>query len=130
MSKAIEIQSNKIFDQAFTVAVSASESDILNLHGAKLVGFIIPSNLTATYINFLASDSETGTFDLVKVNTAAFPPVDQIKAFNVGQGYYPVIDQEFLALQFIKIKTVDVSNVAVVQAGSDAIIKAVLLKNY
>ncbi len=126
MSKSEQIQSSRDFTKIVTISVGQSLSDSINLNGSNLVGVRIPNNLTGTYINFQDSDSLSGSYQTLKTNNTATPPLTENIRLNVEAGKYPLAVGDFSGIEFLKIESVDSTNVAVVQTGSDAIISLVL----
>ena len=49
-----------------TIASSGTTSDVIDLGGATLCGFIMPAAITGTSINLEMSDDDTGTFVAVQ----------------------------------------------------------------
>lgn len=132
MPNSSQVQSNRDYSKTVTIAVGQSNSEAINIAGTNLVGLLIPANMTATFINFLVSDEIDGTFLALKTNTpktATSDPAQFTVALNVVSGtafWYGFKPEDLAPWEFIKIKSVDSSDVANNQLSTPAIIKLVL----
>ena len=81
-----------------TLVVSATKTDVIDLYGTTLLGFITDTNLTGTAITFEVCDTVDGTFVELRGsdNTAVSFTVATAKAYHVNP-------QHFAAWRFMKL---------------------------
>lgn len=112
MTSEKNYSNDKFYDLTTTIAVGQTDSTAIDLSGLELVGFFIPSNLTATSISIQAAPSSAGTYVVAQDGsgstyslTVAANKYVPINNFNVVAG-----------LRFIKLTA------GTAQASTDAVI--------
>lgn len=132
MPESSQVQSNRDYTKTVTIAVGQSDSEAINIAGTNLIALLIPENMTASFINFLVSDAINGIFLPLKTNTpktSSSDPAEFTVALNVVSGtpfWYGFKPEDLAPWEFIKIKSVDSSDVGDNQLTTPAVIKLAL----
>lgn len=112
MTSEKNYSNDKFYDLTTTISVGQTDSAVIDLNGLELVGFFLPSNLTATSITLQAATSAAGTYVPVQDGSGS------IYSLTVAASkYVPVNNFNIVAgLRYIKIAA------GTTQASTDAII--------
>jgi hypothetical protein len=101
MPEAKNYQPNDAYDLTATVAVSETESEVIDLRGTDLVGIFVPANFDGTDIKILAAPAPGGTFVEVQDGEGA-----ALTIVTTVSKYAPIKNLALIAgLRYIKLKT-------------------------
>ena len=115
MALSKQTQDKLCYDIAITIAAGQNTSNAVQVYGTTLLGFITPSNLTATSFTFLTSNSLNGTYIPLKdMKTGS-----SLQSQAGTSSQYATQPADFASVGFIKF----VANTT--QLTSDAIITLV-----
>lgn len=112
MTSEKNYSNDKFYDLTTTISVGQTDSAAIDLSGLELVGFFMPSNLTATSISLQAATSASGTYVAVQDGSGA-----TYSLTVAASKYIPIDNFNIVAgLRFIKLIA------GTTQASTDAII--------